>query len=141
MACQITFGDRWVQLNNQQFSRLIYFAIETATLTALDEEAPFVDRMKKMCDELFWPGRGIEIEEDFPDIGERKFWCRMFLDTSRAIFDRTIGDHEYSFWQAQAIHQAYSTGLLFEFAIQSGEPRWYANTIDRREFDAIVNGT
>lgn len=64
----------------------------------------------------------------------------MFYDTSRAIFDRKIGVHDYSFWQAQAIHQAHATGLLFEYSVRESEPRWSAETIDRREFDRIVNG-
>ncbi len=140
MACQITFKRQWVQLNNRQFSRLIDFAIEIAERTATPDDVAFVERMKKLNDECFWPGRGIEIEEDFPDITERKFWCRVFFDTSRAVFDRTIGLHEHSFWQAQAIHQAHGTGLLFEYAVRDTESRWSADTIDRREFDEIVNG-
>ena len=140
MACQITFQDRRVQFNNRQFSRLIDLAIEVAERTATSADAPFIERMKRLDAECFWPGRGIEIEEDFPDATERKFWCRVFFDTSRAVFDRTIGMHQHSFWQAQAIYQAYGTGLLFEYAVRDTEPGWSADTIDRREFDEAVNG-
>jgi len=140
MACQITFKDHWVQLNNRQFSNLIAFAIEVAQASVVDSEVVYVDRMKRMRDECLWPGRGIEIEEDFPDIPERKFWSRIFLDTSRAIFEREVGSHEHTYWQAQAIHQAHSTGLLFECAVRDSEPRWSADTIDRREFERVVNG-
>ena len=140
MACQITFNDRGVQLNNRQFANLIDFGIEVAEKSAADSEIVYVDRMKRMRDGCFWPGRGIEIEGDFPDVSERKFWSRMFLDTSRAIFERKVGVHEHTYWQAQAIHQAHSTGLLFEYAVRDSEPRWSANTIDRREFDKVVNG-
>src|SRR4051794_31163 len=101
MACQITFQGRSVQLNNRQFSRLIEFAIEVAGRAASPDDVPFIERMKKLNDECFWPGRGIAIEADFPDTAERKFWCRVFFDTSRAIFDRTVGLHKHSFWQAQ----------------------------------------
>ena len=100
MACEITFKDRSVQLNNVQFARLIDFAVEVAGRTEGTIASPYVERMKKLNKECFWPGRGIEIVEDFPDIDERKFWSRVFFDTSRAIFDRTLGLHEHAFWQA-----------------------------------------
>lgn len=140
MACQITFQDRWVQLNNAQFSRLIDWAIVVAEQTATDAEHAFVERMQRLRDECFWPGRGIDVEDDFPEVTELKFWCRVFFDASRAIFDRTLGVHEHSFWQAQAIHQMYASGLLFEYAVRNTEPGWSADTIDRREFHEIVNG-
>jgi len=114
--------------------------IEIAERSASSEERPFVERMKKLRDEHFWPGRGIDIMEDFPVIAEQKFWSRVFLDTSRAIFDRKVGVHQHSFWQAQSIHQAYSTGFLFEKSVKNTEPTWYANTVDRREFNKVVNG-
>src|SRR5690242_18745989 len=84
MACQISFKHSFVQLNNMQFSRLIDFGIEIANRSSSDEERQFVERMKRLCDS-FWPGRGIKIEDDFPELPERKFWSRIFFDTSRAI--------------------------------------------------------
>jgi hypothetical protein len=141
MACEIAFKDRTVQLNNRQFARLIDFAIEIAERTATSNDVPYVERMKKLNNDCFWPGRGIDIEKDFPGVAERKFWSRVLFDTSRAIFDRTVGLHEHSFWQAQAIHQAHGAGLLFECAVRDVEPRWSADTIDRREFDEVINGT
>jgi hypothetical protein len=140
MASQIKFKVEFVLVNNMQFARLIDFGIEIADQTATTEERPFVERMKKMRDESFWPGRGIDIAEDFPTIPERKFWSRVFFDASRAIFDRRVGVHEHSFWQAQSIHQAHATALLFESAVRNVEPRRAADTLDRREFDRVVNG-
>ena len=140
MACQITFKHQEVQLNNRQFSRLIEFAIEIAERTVSTENRAFVNRMKELRDTCVWPGRGIEIENDFPELLERKYWCQVFYDVSRAIFERTVGQHDNLFWQAQAIHQSHGTGLIFEHAVRDVEPRWFADTIDRREFDTIVNG-
>jgi hypothetical protein len=140
MACQIIFKTSFVQLNNMQFDRLINFGIEIAERSACADERPFVERMKKLRNEYFFPGCGIEISRDFPEIVERKFWSRIFFDTSRAIFDRKVGIHEHSFWQAQSIHQSYATGLLFEEAVRDFEPQWSADTLDRREFDKVVNG-
>ncbi len=139
MACEIEFKGRMVRLNNRQFSTLIAFAIEIAERTTSASDATHLTRMKKMYDECFWPGRGIDIQDDFPDHNERKFWSRVFLDTARAIFDRSIGQHEHLFWQAQAIHQAHGTGLLFEYAVRESERGWSADSIDRREFHQVVN--
>jgi len=140
MACAIRFKEVDVEVNNVQFSRLIDFGIEIADQTAASEERRYVERIKKMRYQCFWPGRGIDISEDFPEIPERKFWSRVFFDVSRAIFDRKVGVHEHSFWQAQAIHQAHAAGLLFERAVRDVEPRWFADTLDGRDFDRIVNG-
>ena len=106
----------------------------------MDEESSFVERLRTMNDTEFWPGRGIEIETDFPDVNEQKFWCRMFFDTARAIVHGTVGNADHTYWQAQAIHQAYSTALLFEHAVRTVDSDWRADTIDRIEFDRVVNG-
>jgi hypothetical protein len=135
MASQITFKENHVQLNNIQFSRVIDFGIEIAEQDADAEELPFVKRMKKLRDEEFWPGRGIDIAKDFPETAEQKFWCRIFLNVSRAIFDRRVGVQDYNFWQAQAIHQTHSTGLLFQQAVREIESTWSAVTIDHQEWD------
>ena len=140
MACAISFKQEVVQLNNMQFARLIDFGIEIAERTVSSEERQFVEHMKKMRDESFFPGRGISVEQDFSSVGEQKFWSRIFFEVSRAIFDRKIGVHDHRFWQAQAIHQAHAAGLLFEDAVRAVEPRWFADTLDRREFDKYVNG-
>lgn len=142
MACFINFKDQQVPVNNMQFSRLIRFAVELADQMAKGDERLFVEHMKHLDGHEFWPGRGTDIEEDFPDVSERKFWTRIFLDLSRLIFERKIGKHEHFFWQAQCIHQAHSIGLLFEDAVRVGEgnDRWSADSIDRREFDRVANG-
>ena len=83
----------------------------------------------------------MDIEEDFPDGEERKFWARVLYDTARSIFTRSIGRHEHEFWQAQAIHQAYASAILFQDSVRDVEPGWSAESVDRIEFDEVVNGT
>ena len=95
--------------------------------------------MSQLQETEFWPGRGIQIEDDFPDIEEQKFWARVFLDTAREIFDRRIGIHEHSFWQAQCIWQAYGAGQLFVDAVRDTDRRWLPDCRDYREFDLVVN--
>ncbi len=140
MASQIAYRDREVLVNNRQFSNLVDFAIETAEKSAGEDAAAWTERMKKLRDVEFWPGRGIDIEEDFPDVEERKFWARVLYDTARGIFTRSTGHHEHEFWQAQAIHQAYASAILFQDSVREVEPRWSAESIDRIEFDEVVNG-
>ena len=140
MACQISYKDRGLLLNNMQFARLIDFVIEVGRDSAgTESEKQYVARMVRLNEEEFWPGRGIRIEDDFPDVEEQKFWARVFLDTARAIFDRRVGCHEHAFWQAQSIHQAYGTGLLFSDAVRDRVGSWFPDTIDHREFDRVVN--
>ena len=139
MACTINFKGIFVQLNNTQFARLIDFGIEMAERLQKVDDRLFVERMKKMNSEVFFTGRGIFVLEDFPSLDEQKFWSCIFFEVSRAIFDRKIGVHEHSCWQAQAIHQSHATGLLFERAVRDVEPEWSANTLDRREFYEFTN--
>jgi len=120
-----------------QFSRLVDFAIEIAERSASPDERPYLERMKQLSKE-FWPGRGIEIVRDFPELAERKFWSRVFFDVSRAIFDRQVGNQEHKFWQAQAIHQAHAAGLVFLESVREGSPEWSPDTLDGREFDSWV---
>ncbi|QDT88402.1 hypothetical protein [Gimesia algae] len=141
MACKISFKDRSVQMNNRQFSNLLALTLEYAQNAASSDEKDHVVRMAYLHENEFWPGRGVQLEEDFPETNERKFWSKMLFDTARAVFNREVGNHDHSYWQVQAIHQIYSTGLLFEHAVQQIEPKWYADTLDRAEFNQVVNGT
>jgi|GEM_PF-1362906 len=140
MASQIAYKDQEVPTNNMQFSRLIDFVIQVGRTTAKGSaEERYVDRMSQLHETEFWPGRGIQIEDDFPDIEEQKFWARVFLDTAREIFDRRIGIHEHSFWQAQCIWQAYGAGQLFVAAVRDTDRRWLPDSRDYHEFDLVVN--
>ena len=140
MASQITYKDKEVWTNNMQFSSLIEFAIQVGRRTArTGSEERCVDRMHELNETEFWPGRGIQIEDDFPDVEEQKFWARVFLDTAREIFERRVGVHEHSFWQAQRIWQAYGVGKLFIAAVRDSEKGWLPDSRDYREFDAVVN--
>ena len=143
MTCQITFQDREVQLNNRNFSNLIFFVLSVAQSSAQSScskiEISYVERLQEMFDNEFWPGRGIEIETDFPNLEEQKFWCRMFFDTARAIVHGELKDTKYKYWQASTIYLAYATGRLFEYAVQTVEPKWLADTLDRIEFRRLMN--
>ncbi|WP_417386689.1 hypothetical protein [Gimesia sp.] len=141
MTCEISFEGRSIQMNHRQFSNVIQFTLELAESVAKSDEKEHVVHMSQLRDKEFWPGRGIQIENDFPKIIERKFWSKMFYDTARAVYNRDVGNHDHSYWQAQAIHQIYSTGQLFEYAVQQQEPGWYADTMDRAEFNKVVNGS
>lgn len=139
MASQISFGSEEVLLNNMQFAGLVDFAIEHAERSIAEQDLPIVDRMKTLR-EVCWPGRGIDIAEDIPLIDDRKFWCEQFFDVARAIFDRSIGDHTHSFWQAGYIHRAMGVAYLLQQAVRTVDEKWTPDCLDYREFDRIVNG-
>lgn len=140
MASQIAYKGREIPTNNMQFSSLIDFAIQMGRTTArTSDEERFVDRMHQLSETEFWPGRGIQIEVDFPEVDERKLWAKVFLDLGCEIFDRRIGSHEHSFWQAQRIWQAYGTGQLFVDAVRDTDRSWLPDSHDYREFDVVVN--
>jgi hypothetical protein len=141
MSCRIVYREQYVPLNNAQFSRLIDLAIDVGRGSSQDaQESQCVERMIQMRNETFWPGRGIDLEKDFPVLEEQKFWARVLLDTARAIFERRVGQHDHAFWQAQCIWQTYGAGILFQHAVRSKEPHWCADSIDQLEFDRMVNG-
>ncbi len=104
MACEIAFKAHEIPYNNMQFSSMMEFVTEVGEKMASGEESSMVARVKKMIEEEFWSGRGIQIEDDFPNIEEQKFWARVFYDTAREIFERNIGVHDYLFWQSQRIY-------------------------------------
>ena len=140
MTSEIFYKDKWVPLNNTQFAGLIDLVVEVGCGTATTPaDKDFAARMVRLKKEKFWPGRGIRIEEDFPDLEEQKFWARVFLDTARAVFDRRVGRHEHAFWQTLCIYQAYATGRLFIEAVRDRVGYWFPDTIDGREADRFVN--
>ncbi len=140
MACRIVYQQQHVPLNNVQFAQLIELAVEVGRGSCKDaREREFVARMLRMRDETFWPGRGIDIEKDFPELEEQKFWARVLLDTARAVFDRRVGVHDHTYWQAQCIWQAYGAGMLFQDAVRGTESRWCADSVDHLEFDRVLN--
>jgi hypothetical protein len=136
MAHHISFKGNYQWINNRLFRSLLEFSVIIGEEIAASNERPYVELMKKRVAEgFFWDGRSIDIAEDFTELSERKFWSRVFYEMARAIFDRKLGIHEHRFWQAQRIHLAYGLGELFEEAVNEAEPRWNADTLDRREFE------
>jgi len=141
MSHYISFKDKGQWINNMLFRSLLEFSIETGELQASIEERTYLELMKKrVTDGFFWPGRDVDLEQDFPTIPERKFWSRVFFEIARAIFERKIGVHAQTYWQAQRIYLAYGLGNLFQESVREIEPTWHAETLDNREFDRVVNG-
>jgi hypothetical protein len=141
MSCSIKFKDLDLHLSNLGFARLSDYGFQIAEQTAKPEEQGFVKRMKQLRQEE-WCGRGWNIAVDFPSIEERKFWSRVFFDTSRIIFERKVGgdDQRHIYWQAAAIYVAFSAGVLFQRAVQADERGWEPSTIDKREANKVRNG-
>lgn len=138
MAGWISYKDESMAFNNRQFSSSISLVVEVAEKMANENEKAFVERVKDEMVTNYYPGLCIDIEKDFPEIEERKFWAIMFYETAREIFDRNIGIHDYSFWQTQRIYQIYGTGDLFVKAVKEVESSWFPDTRDISEFNDWV---
>lgn len=134
----IYYKDDQVVFNNRQFSGTITFVSKVARQMATKSEMKYVEKMEDNV-ENYWPGMCFDIETDFPEIEEKKFWTRMFYETAREIFERKIGIQDYSFWQTQRIHQIYATALVFEKAVREVELNWIPDIRDYREFDEWTN--
>ncbi|CAL2059211.1 hypothetical protein [Tenacibaculum sp. 190524A05c] len=138
MAGFIYFKEYEVIFNNRQFSSTITFVSEVARKLATENEMKYVKKMENNV-ENYWPGMCLDIETDFPELEERKFWSKMFYETAREIFERKIGVQDYFFWQTQRIYQIYGTGKVFEKAVKEVEPKWMPDIRDYREFDEWTN--
>ena len=135
MAVNINYKTNNLGMSNRAFGILVEYGIEVAKQGATPEELQFIDTMRHRHAQLFY----LDIAKDMPSVAEQKFWSRVFFDTARAIFERNVGSHEHSYWQAQAIYIAYSAAKFFQAVVQDGERGWEPTTIDTRDFDRIVN--
>jgi len=140
MACFISFREESLRLNNRSFNNAITFAIETGRGESLSAaENAMLERVAKAVDDgEYWPGRDIELETDFPELEERKFWARLFFDTARAIFDEQVGSKTNKSWRTRMIYVTYSIAHLFVSAVHEHESGWWPNTKDKREEDAFL---
>lgn len=136
MACIVTIGEENLQMNNRSFDNAITFAIETARSAELpDDEAAMLERFAEEVDSgAYWPGRGIDIAEDFPNIDEQKFWARIYIDTARAVMDGEVGSQTNDSWKPRMIYLTYAIGRMFATAVrlQQGSV-WWPDTKDARE--------
>ena len=139
MASWIDYKDDSITFNNSQFRSTIRFVLEVAHKIANESELHFINKMNKEMVEDYYAGKSIDIETDFPEVEEQKFWAKMFYETAREIFERKIGIHEYFFWQCQRIYQIYGSADLFTKAVRDVEPRWTPNIRDFNEFNEWVN--
>ena len=121
-------------MSTSAFGSLIIYTLKVAEEAASPEELQFVARMRHTM-QIPW----IDLEKDMPSVTEQKFWCKMFFETARAIFERKVGSHGQIYWQARMIYLAYGTGIFFQRVVQDQEQRWEPSTVDTREFNRIVN--
>ena len=138
MAGYISFQEHDIVFNNRQFLGSITFAAQLAEKMAVGPEKQYLAKMQDLVDN-YWPGMCLNVEHDFPDIEEKKFWAKIFFETAREVFERKIGRQENLFWQTQRIFQLYGTGNLFEKAVREVEPRWSPDIRDYREFTEWAN--
>lgn len=140
MATEISLNDQFLWVSNQRLASLLSFALVVGSETAgLDAERGWVEKLRHF-EEQAWPGIGFDLNEQFPDIEEKKFWTRVFIDVARRIFLRQLGNQEVTFWQSSAIGDAYVTARMLMRAVQESEIAWHPDTEDSREAGAFDDG-
>ncbi|MEM6386470.1 MAG: hypothetical protein AAF718_09570 [Pseudomonadota bacterium] len=141
MTSPIRFKERQVQMNNRHFSNFLEFALQTADrLSKSAFEDGELTRMKCLRKRgEFWPGRGLQIEDDFTDPDQLKLWSRVSFETAQSVFLREVGAQTNSYWQAQMIYLAYAAGYLFLDAYRelSGDGRWFPDLRSSEEFRRV----
>jgi len=135
MSVNINYKTKNLGMSNRAFGILLSCGLDVSKRNATTEELQFVARMEEYTQQLPY----IDLEKEMPSLSERKFWSRVFFDTARTIFERKIGSHEHSYWQAQAIYVAYRAGIFFQEVVQDKERGWEPNIVDKRDYDRIVN--
>src|SRR5687768_14753802 len=91
MSSCIDYKGQYLWMSNARFSGLVEFAIEVGARTqASAAEAAFVERLRGEAERM-WSGIGMDLDQQFPELEAKKFWCRVFYDLAREIFLRRIG--------------------------------------------------
>lgn len=114
-----------LHIQNREARGLIEFAIDTAR--SYGEAASDAGEIKRISDwygDQFWDGMAIDVATLFPDIGSRRFWCRVFFDLARRVFRRELGNSDVSFWQAKYIGNAVIVGRMLLQAAKDLDAKW-----------------
>jgi hypothetical protein len=140
VSSDISLGDQYLWVSNQRFSALLAFALQVGGEAArTDEQRRYVDRLRQFEGQA-WPGIGFDLEEQFPEVAEKKWWASIFHDVARQIFLRRIGHHDVTFWQTSAIGDAYVVARMLTSAVQAVEGAWYPETENTRESEGYHAG-
>ena len=134
MASEIYHGNQSHQVSNGRFSSLIEFGIQVADETARsEEERRWIERFRVFKERAF-AGIGLDLNEQFPEVNEKRFWARVYFDVARRIFLRQLGNQEITSWQSSAIGDAYVIArMLCRLLREAGEKPWPLDTEDERE--------
>jgi hypothetical protein len=140
MASAISLKDQFLYVSNKRLSTLIAFALQVGDETAhSDAERDWVKNLLRF-EEGVWPGIEFDLDKQFPDVEEKKFWARVYVDVSHRIFLRQLGNHDVTFWQSSAIGDAYVIARLLTRAVQEAVGVWHPDTENTREGDALYTG-
>lgn len=137
MSTCIQYGEQQVWVSNQRLSSLLAFALQVATAQVhAEQEQLWLDKLRQF-DAQRWPGIDFDLDEQFPDVEEKKFWARVYHDVARRIFLRQLGNYEFTFWQSSAIGDAHAIARMLTQSVCQVELGWHAETEDKREADNL----
>jgi hypothetical protein len=101
MASEIHHGNQSHQVSNGRFSSLMEFGLQVADETARsEEERRWIERFRVFKERAF-AGIGLDLNDQFPEVNEKRFWARVYFDVARRIFLRQLGNQEISLGRAQ----------------------------------------
>ena len=102
-----------VYVSNRRFDTLIAFAIEVApSVQQTPEQESFIERLKT-AQEYMYPSFDLVLEEQFPQLSERRFWATVFSEVARRISRGEIGNPNPPVeWRAQASAEAEKIARL-----------------------------
>ncbi len=126
MAGNFTSGGSYFYVSNSRFCGLIELAIEVGDHIALPPQKTYVERLREFHGGI-WPGIGLNLEEQFSELGERKFWSTVFATLAWDYFDRSRGDQSQRGWQVAMIAQCYTLSCMLTQLVNQVEHPWEPN--------------
>jgi hypothetical protein len=87
MAADFKCGTSYFYVSNIRFRVLIESGIEVGQrLANSTEEVQFVRKLERFHGSMF-PGLGLDIDEFFTELSERKFWCVVYLNVAQEFHE------------------------------------------------------
>lgn len=125
MSSNFTCGTSYFYVSNRRFFALISLAIEVAQGVACsDAELAYVAKLKKFDEDSF-PGIGIDLDQFFVDLAERKFWSEVFLRLAWEFYDRQRGNHgQQGRHIIPVIAECYTISRMLQQLVNQTEQDW-----------------
>jgi hypothetical protein len=125
MSSSFDCGTSYFYVSNRRFFALISLAIEVAQgVASTTAEHTYIAKLKKFDEESF-PGIGLDLDEFFTELDERKFWSEVFLRLAWEFYDRQRGNHDHQGRHIiPVIAQCFTICRMLEQLVNQTESGW-----------------